>query len=336
MYTYNYSQASYEFANYFNDNKNFDDFIRNLTLGNSISLGNTVQKYYILAYDIFPVARLTFQGENLLNIGSEGTITSFSIYASSMGTISASNLRLGTSTYINDFLNLRSSNEKIIGSSFSDIYYGYGGNDLLLGGNGSDTLYGGNGKDRLVGGNGSDTLYGGNGKDTLNGGSGNDHLIGGAGNDTANFSSKNNRINLASTRRQNTGDGRDILTGIENVDGGSGNDIIIGNNSANTLYGGNGKDRLVGGNGSDTLYGGNGFDTITGGAGNDIFQINNGAGRDVITDYGTGNDRIELLSGLTGNDLSFSYAGGHTKIWNDNDLLAIVQNTVAADIGFIW
>ena len=74
MYTYNYSQASYEFTNYFNDNENFDDFIRNLTLGNSISLANTEQKYYILPYAIFPTARLTFQGENLLNEGSEGTV----------------------------------------------------------------------------------------------------------------------------------------------------------------------------------------------------------------------------------------------------------------------
>ena len=126
--------------------------------------------------------------------------------------------------------------------------------------------------------------------------------------------------------RQTTGDGRDILIGIENVNGGGGNDTINGNSSANTLNGGAG---------NDTIYGGLGNDTLTGGIGNDIFQIRSGTGRDVITDYGTGNDRIKLLNGLTGDDLSFSYVGGHTRIKNDDDLLAIVQNTVAADITFI-
>ena len=105
---------------------------------------------------------------------------------------------------------------------------------------------------------------------------GNDRLLGGAGIDTAVFSSRNNRINLGSTRIQGTGDGRDILTGIENVNGGAGNDIITGNNSDNTLNGGTG---------NDTLNGGLGNDRLVGGSGNDIFQINTGTGRDVITDY---------------------------------------------------
>ena len=99
--------------------------------------------------------------------------------------------------------------------------------------------------------------------------------------------------------------------------------------------GGSGNDRLVGGNGIDKLTGGVGNDTLIGGSGNDIFQINSGIGRDVITDYGNGNDRIKLLGGITENDLIFSYVGGHTRIKDDDDLLAIVQNTVAADITFI-
>ena len=86
---------------------------------------------------------------------------------------------------------------------------------------------------------------------------------------------------------------------------------------------------------NDTLYGGVGNDTLKGGAGNDIFQINSGTGRDVITDYGTGSDRIQLLGGITEDDLTFSYEGGHTSVNYDDDLLAIVQNTVAADITFI-
>ena len=99
--------------------------------------------------------------------------------------------------------------------------------------------------------------------------------------------------------------------------------------------GGSGNDRLVGGNGIDRLTGGVGNDTLTGGLGNDIFQINTGVGRDVITDYTSREDRIKLLGGLTSNDLTFSYDGRHTRISDDNDLLAIVQNTIADDITFI-
>ena len=128
------------------------------------------------------------------------------------------------------------------------------------------------------------------------------------------------------------------LTGSGNING-TGNssaNIIRGNSGANRLNGGAGNDRLVGGNGIDRLTGGVGNDTITGGSGNDIFQINSGLGRDVITDYTPGKDRIKLLGGLAENDLTFSYVGGHTRIKDDEgDLLAIVQNTIAADLTFI-
>ena len=343
MYTFNYSQATSDFANFYNSG-NYSNYISDFSLGDAISLGNTEQQYYINAYNIFPVASLTFQGENLLNIGSEGTVTSFSIYEPSMGTISGSNLILGTFTYQKVLLNLTSSNEKIIGSSFNDIYYGYGGNDLLLGNRGNDTLYGGTGNDTLNGGKGNDTLYGGTGNDTLNGGN---------GIDTAVFSSRNNRINLASTSRQNTRDGKDILTGIENVKGGGGNDLIRGDSEANYLYGENGKDRLYGGTGNDRLYGGDGNDglygedgndlltgglgndQLTGGAGRDTFCISTGVGRDVITDYGTGNDRIRLLGGLTEGDLTINQAGANVQIKYEGDLMAIVQDTLIADITFI-
>ena len=89
----------------------------------------------------------------------------------------------------------------------------------------------------IIGNSGANRLNGGAGNDTLNGGLGNDRLVGGAGIDTAVFSSRNNTVNLGKTTRQTTGDGSDILTGIENVNGGAGNDIITGNNSAKTLNG---------------------------------------------------------------------------------------------------
>ena len=245
-------------------------------------------------------------------------------------------------------------NDSFVGSTNDDSIFGLDGDDLFSGRPGNDILNGDNGNDTLYGDSGNDRLIGGNGNDTLNGGLGNDRLVGGNGIDTAEFSSKANRINLGSTSRQTTGDGKDILTGIENVNGGAGNDIITGNRSANTLNGGNGNDtlnggagndtlngglgndRLVGGNGIDRLTGGVGNDTLIGGSGNDIFQINSGIGRDLIIDYEDDGDKIKLLGRLSKDDLNFNYVGGHTRIKDDEgDLLAIVQNTIADDLTFI-
>lgn len=50
--------------------------------------------------------------------------------------------------------------------------------------------------------------------------------------------------------------------------------------------------------GADTLTGGKGNDTLIGGAGDDVFVINNGDGNDIITDYGTGSDVIQLGAGV--------------------------------------
>jgi parallel beta-helix repeat protein len=67
--------------------------------------------------------------------------------------------------------------------------------------------------------------------------------------------------------------------------------IINGNNSANTL---------VGGAGNDVIFGGGGKDTMTGGDGADVFvykQISDSsasAGKDLITDFTVGVDKIDL------------------------------------------
>ena len=74
---------------------------------------------------------------------------------------------------------------------------------------------------------------------------------------------------------------------------------------------------------------------MRGGSGDDIFQIKKGRGKAMITDYTSGEDRIQLLGGLNASDLTFTYADGDTKIRYEKDLMAIVQNTIADDITFI-
>jgi Ca2+-binding RTX toxin-like protein len=92
---------------------------------------------------------------------------------------------------------------------------------------------------------------------------------------------------------------------------------------------------LFGGSGNDLLTGGLGNDQLTGGAGRDKFSINTGTGRDVITDYTSGEDKIKLLGGLTESDLTIRQAGENVKIKYEEDLLVIVQNTIADDLSFI-
>lgn len=78
--------------------------------------------------------------------------------------------------------------------------------------------------------------------------------------------------------------------------GGSGNDTLVG--------GASGLDQLFGGAGDDTImddptepsgwYGAYGADIWVGGAGRDRFVVNQINGRDVVTDFTTGTDKIDL------------------------------------------
>ncbi|HEV2043665.1 MAG TPA: M10 family metallopeptidase C-terminal domain-containing protein, partial [Sphingomicrobium sp.] len=87
---------------------------------------------------------------------------------------------------------------------------------------------------------------------------------------------------------------------IENARSGSGNDALTGNEAANRLDSGAGNDVLIGNGGNDVLIGGTGRDMLTGGEGGDsfVYQSNAdsavGPGRDVITDFTRGSDRIDV------------------------------------------
>lgn len=137
----------------------------------------------------------------------------------------------------------------------------------------------------MTGSAGNDILFGMAGNDTLRGGEGNDRLDGGAGDDS--------------------------------LRGDAGNDWLNGGDGNDTLSGGEGDDILIGGAGKDVLEGGAGMDTMTGGAGADIFRFRPSdvaaGGRDVITDFQRGTDKIELSlidakAGTAAND-AFSFIG---------------------------
>ncbi len=182
-------------------------------------------------------------------------------------------------------------------------------NDLLTGTTNADTINGLAGDDQISGGAGNDTLIG---------GAGNDVLIGGTGIDTASYveALKAVTVDLAITKIQDTrGDGKDILFSIENLtgssfndklsgdvgdnvlDGRTGADRLVGRDGNDTLIGGAGRDTLDGGNGDDRLIGGADADKLTGGAGADTFvfdTLTTTAAKDVVTDFVSGTDHIEL------------------------------------------
>ena len=183
---------------------------------------------------------------------------------------------------------LGASNLFVVGNAGDNVIIGNSGSNNIRGNDGNDVVHGNNGNDRLYGGNNNDQLFGGNGNDLLQGDAGNDILSGGAGVDTIVFTgATNTNVNLAATASQNTGHGRDTITGVENITSAGGADTLRGNNAANVLTGNDGNDRLYGGNNNDRLFGGNGNDRLDGGAGNDI--LSGGAGVDTI-EGGAGRD----------------------------------------------
>ncbi|GAB5387844.1 MAG: hypothetical protein Alpg2KO_08120 [Alphaproteobacteria bacterium] len=197
-----------------------------------------------------------------------------------------------------------------------------GGGDLFLSGSeGADTLTGADGNDSLYGHGDDDILSGGAGNDYLSGGEGADTLDGGTQDwaDWAGYfdSSAGVTVDLdLATAQVSAGqaDG-DILIDIENIDGSGsyddilsgnavsntifgwgGNDQIIGRGGADSLFGNDGNDVIDGGAGADYLSGGVGDDTLTGGSGTDIFQFEIGGGADLIEDFTSNEDTLDLVA----------------------------------------
>jgi Ca2+-binding RTX toxin-like protein len=117
-------------------------------------------------------------------------------------------------------------------------------------------------------------------------------------------------------------------THIEDASAGAGNDAILGSAEDNALWGNlgddslegrDGDDLLSGGEGNDVLTGGGGVEVLTGGAGADVFVFlaasDSGAAEpDLITDFTSGSDRIDLsgidTDALAAGDQAFVFVGG--------------------------
>jgi Ca2+-binding RTX toxin-like protein len=71
--------------------------------------------------------------------------------------------------------------------------------------------------------------------------------------------------------------------------------MLIGNWSAG-LFGNSFDTYIIGNSGKNRLDGGGGSDTLEGGAGADSFQMNEGNGHDLVTDFKVGEDRCNFVN----------------------------------------
>lgn len=122
-------------------------------------------------------------------------------------------------------------------------------------------------------------------------------------------------------------------TVIENAIGSNQRDLLVGNDVDNVLTGNAGNDVLRGGGGDDTLIGGAGADTLTGGAGADLFVATHAFSTDVITDFESGTDRIDLSAfdfHYVG-DNAFSGTAGELR-FADGQLMGDINGDGVADL----
>ncbi len=214
-----------------------------------------------------------------------------------------------------------SSIEGVLGSAFGDVIIGDAASNVLQGLGGNDRLNGGGGSDLLVGGAGDDILFGGAGNDSLTGGTGSDRFTYSLVTDSQStpeiapdiiedFETGTDKIDISALRPTNVSIGRDGAYTLVSAQTSEGiwavrvvGDVsisdVIQTATGQQIIGTSGPDVLVGTAGPDILNGGGGGDTLTGGLGSDTFLYaaasdSNASGRDLITDFETGVDRVDL------------------------------------------
>lgn len=233
------------------------------------------------------------------------------------------------------------------GDAASVYFDGRGGDDFLYGGAGADNLIGGDGNDVLSGGAGNDLLDGGSGQNSIDGGAGNDFINGGVGQNSIDGGSGVDVVIFANTfaaHQYGFANGAITVTGpagtnnIKNVEvlrfidrdvtvsngalvfsGTASGETLTGTDSNDIINGFGGADAINGAAGDDVLIGGAGADTLTGGAGADTFRYlaasdSNDAGRDVIKDFQTRADRLDL-SALNTTQISLIRSGASTYVF---------------------
>ena len=239
--------------------------------------------------DTFKMSASQLAGSiDIFNGGSEIDTADFSLFSSAVAvdlTVSAAEAKTSdtanawtTATRtIADFVAV----ENITGSAFADKLVGDNGANVLNGGAGDDVLDGGAGVDTYVGGLGNDAYY--------------VRHLGLDGRVQDNFTELANQgvdgvntsvsLNLNEARYVNIENGYIVGTAATNLGGSAVSNVLVGNLAANSIYGLGGRDVMRGEGGADNFV--YIYNTDTG---------KTAATRDVIQDFTTGTDKINLAS----------------------------------------
>ncbi|EJU14713.1 glycoside hydrolase family protein [Sphingomonas sp. LH128] len=257
--------------------------------------------------DIYRVDNAAVKIVEFANEGSDLVLSSVTY------TLSANleNLRLDGTANINGSGNADAN--RMIGNSGNNVLTGFGGNDYLDGGAGNDTLIGGKGDDIYVVDAAGDRVI----------------ELANEGTDTVLSSVSYTLPANVETLR---------LTGTAALNG-AGNALsnkIYGNEAANKLFGWAGDDMLDGGAGNDVLNGGAGNDTLTGGAGADIFVFAAGYGKDTVTDFQHGIDKLVLVN-VNASAVSISHTANSTVVSIGADKITLMGDAQfgLSDIAFM-
>ena len=129
-----------------------------------------------------------------------------------------------------------------------------------------------------------------------------------------------------------------LTGGDDTITDGNGSSTIYGDfgtgefdDGNDIIFGGGGNDQIIGGGGDDILNGGSGADKLTGGSGQDAFVIETGTGYDLISDFTTGDDILDISDfGLTFADLDTT---SDNVIDGSDQFCTMDENTLIIDLG---
>ncbi|MBV9953277.1 MAG: hypothetical protein JO291_15085 [Acidimicrobiia bacterium] len=228
---------------------------------------------------------------------------------SSFAVVADLSLRQGTG----DGNDVFSSVEDLTGSYWNDYVIGDGGSNRLAGLGGNDFISGNAGDDQLLDGGTSPTEV-----NQFIGGTGYDILYGGPTEDVANFGGSLLGVTVDLTAGTATGNGNDLLSGMDDVIGTVYNDTIRGDAGPNRLNGSGGDDKISGEGGDDVLLGDSDDDQLTGGPGSDTASYELAyapitANLATGTATGDGTDTLTTVEGLIGGPANDQLTGGPTN-----------------------
>lgn len=219
-----------------------------------------------------------------------------------------------------------SAADELTGTSGRDVIAGLGGNDVIDGVGGNDLLCGGSGNDALFGNEGRDRVDAGGGRDQSSGGAGDDTVNGGAGFDYANYYLSPAAVQVDLETGSATGEGTDILKGIESVFGSQHADRIRGNDESNYIQPFGGADTVNTQGALDIVFDGvgplasgtDGDDSFDGGDGLDAVAYSESpasvdANLTTETATGNGTDELEGMEGIWGSAFDDVLTGDNAR-----------------------